>query len=112
MAETSNPVPSAFMYKCLIHSMVTILIGLRPSNLSDIKMKSSLTLRYTPESFNDEGSFIVVRVIAYNVIHEKCTWCFAHAFSDLGCNRANITSKSCRHGGCLQCCFWSFRKYF
>ena len=36
-AVTNNPVASAFMYKRLIYNIVTILIGLKPSNLSDEK---------------------------------------------------------------------------
>ncbi len=39
-AVTKNPVASAFMYNCLIYYIATILIGLKPSNLSDTKNKS------------------------------------------------------------------------
>ena len=34
---TKNPVASAFMCKCLIYYIVTVLIGSKPSNLSDAK---------------------------------------------------------------------------
>ena len=38
-AVTNNPVASAFFYKRIIYNIVTILIGLKPSRLSDTRSK-------------------------------------------------------------------------
>ena len=70
-AVTNNPVASAFMYKHLIYNIVTILIGLKPSNLCDVKNKSKLSSRYSPESLNDESGVIAGHIIAYNGVHEN-----------------------------------------
>ena len=70
-AVTNHPVTSAFIYKHLIYNIVTILVGLKPSNLSDIKNKSKVTSRYSPKSLNDEGSVIAGHVIAYHGVHEN-----------------------------------------
>ena len=41
IAVANNLVASAFMYKCLIYNIVTIVVGLKPSNLSNIKNESN-----------------------------------------------------------------------
>ena len=48
-AVTKKSVASTFMYKCLIYYIVTILIGLNPSNLSDAKNKLKISIRFINE---------------------------------------------------------------
>ena len=70
-AVIKRPVASAFMYNCLIYYIVTILIGLKPSNLCDAKNKSKISIRFTKESLNDEGGVIEGHTIAFNSVHES-----------------------------------------
>jgi hypothetical protein len=69
-AVTNNLVASAFIYKCLLYNIVTIIVGLKPSNLSDIK-ESKVTSRYCPKSLNDEGGVIAGHVRASSDVHEN-----------------------------------------
>ena len=93
-----KPVASAFMYKRLIYYIVTILIGLKPSNLSDAKNKTKTSNRFTKESLNDEGGVIAGHTIAFNGV--QFTLCFTYASNDMGSNRTSFASRSCRHRGC------------
>ncbi len=53
----------------ILHS--NILIGLKPSNLSDAKNKSKISIRFTKESLNDEGGVIAGHTMALNGVHES-----------------------------------------
>ena len=59
------------MYKHSIYYIVTILIGLKPSNLSDAKNKSKIRIKFTKESLNDEGGVIAGHTIAFNGVYEN-----------------------------------------
>ena len=69
-AVTKYHIASAFMYKHSIYYIVTIRIGLKPSNLSDAKNKSKISIRFTKKT-NDEGGVIAGHTIAFNGVHEN-----------------------------------------
>ncbi len=68
-AVTKKSVASTFMYKCLIYYIETIINGLKPSNLSDAKTNSKISIRFTKVSLNDEGGVIAFHIISFNGVH-------------------------------------------
>ena len=69
-AVTNNPVASSFIYKRLMYNIVTILIGLKPTRLSDARSERKISPRFTPNSVYDKGGVIAGNVEAYNGVHE------------------------------------------
>jgi len=69
-AVTGNPIALAFIYKCLMHSIVTILVGLKPSKQSGSDNINNRSCRFTSESLNDSGGVIVGNADAFSGVHE------------------------------------------
>ncbi len=67
------------MYKCLMNYIVTMLIGLKPSNLFDAK-KTKHKYQISTRTLNDEGGVITGHTKAFNGVHEKTSHGALHMY--------------------------------
>ena len=69
-AVTGNPVASAFIYNRMIYSVLTALVGLKPSTTSGSNNRTVMSQRFTEQSLEEEGGVIIGTANAFNGVNE------------------------------------------